>query len=402
MEVELSPEAGLPYHGIVDAANQGEGGRGTKVLYLITKATSGGAQQYVQDLALHARESGLCASLAYGVEGRLAHTLGAAGIQTHALPSLRRDLALISDIRSFFDILTILKSGRPDVLHLNSSKAAGLGALAAKLMGVPRVICTIHGWPFKEDRGSIARAGIRLASWLTAILCDRIIVVSRADLQLGRSMWGIARKVVYIPLGRQPVAPRPPHEAFVAMFGSLRAPALSPETRRLVSIAELTPNKGLRYAIEAIAHLTENGFDCVYVIAGEGEERAKLESLIRARGLRDRIFLPGFVDEAARNLSGFDVFILPSLKEGSPYALIEAAAAGLRIVTTTAVDEALVRDIRAKAVAPKNSLALADAIAELSTLPRSEGVVLDTLPDMLSRTYALYAPAARPDARNNR
>src|SRR5438132_73622 len=123
-----------------------------KVLFLITKATWGGAQRYVFDIATSLPEQfkaavafGLPAeaSAKEGVPGRLSALLEHHKVETHTLSALGRDVAIISDIKSFFQILALLRKLRPDVIHLNSSKAAGLGALAARIVGIPKIITTI-------------------------------------------------------------------------------------------------------------------------------------------------------------------------------------------------------------------------------------------------------------------
>jgi len=99
-------------------------------------------------------------------------------------------------------------------------------------------------------------------------------------------------------------------------------------------IAELHKNKGLGYAIEACAKLDRTNHSFFLVIIGEGEERERLESLIRNKGLGNRIILTGPVTNAARLLSAFDIFILPSIKEGLPYSILEAGLAKLSVVAS--------------------------------------------------------------------
>src|ERR1700722_1809647 len=101
----------------------------TKVLFLITKGFWGGAQQYVFDLATHLPAQSFDVAVAYGTPGKLSDDLTKAGVRTLQVPSLGRDVAFVSDIKSFFEIVRLLQAQRPDVLHLNSSKAAAFGAL---------------------------------------------------------------------------------------------------------------------------------------------------------------------------------------------------------------------------------------------------------------------------------
>src|SRR3989344_3468169 len=115
-----------------------------KVLYVITKATYGGSQKYVYDLATNIPKEGFEVIVAYGTHGKLAEDLSAAGTKVRQLPSLGRDIAIISDIKSFFEILKTVRELKPDVIHLNSSKAAAFRAFAARLPGVPQTLCTLH------------------------------------------------------------------------------------------------------------------------------------------------------------------------------------------------------------------------------------------------------------------
>ena len=361
----------------------------TRVLYLITKATSGGAQKYVFDLATNLPKNEFKPIVSYGTRGKLVEDLATAGIETRVLPSLARDVAVFSDIKSFFDIYRALKEIRPDVVHLNSSKAAALGALASCIAGVPKIIFTVHGWPFKEDRNMVSRTFIRLISWFTALLSHYVIVVSRTDEDMGKRMMGIKKKVCFVGLGLAPFQTLPPHDAFRVMFGSLKPADLRSSTLRLVTIAELTANKGLRHAIDAVAILSERNIDAIYVIAGNGEERGALQAYATKIGVGDRVFLPGFVANARENLSGFDVFVLPSIKEGTPYVLLEAVFAGLPIVATSAIDQDLVAQVsNVRLVPPKDALALADAITELSKLPRTTANRANafSLPEMVQDT----------------
>ncbi len=365
----------------------------TKVLYLITKATFGGAQRYVYDLASNLPHSEYEAGIAFGVRGRLVDMLETKGVPALEVPSLRRNISLVSDIRSYFEIRDAIRSAAPDILHLNSSKAAALGALAGRLNGVKKIIFTAHGWPFKESRDIFSQTLMFLVSWFTGLLSTHVIVVSRTDESIGNRMPWVRKKIIHIPLGRENLNLAAPQEGFREMFGQLPAPMITQKTVRIVSIAELTKNKGLRYGIEAVAELTRRGLDCIYVIASDGEDRDTLTTLAHEHGVADRVFFPGFIPDAARYLSGFDVYLLPSIKEGMPYVLIEASLAGLQIVATSVIDQEFADALgRTTLVPPHNSLALADAIEGIAELSRNSSAAENhfPLPEMVSKTLELY------------
>jgi glycosyltransferase involved in cell wall biosynthesis len=363
-----------------------------KVLFLITKATWGGAQKYVFDLATHLPPERFTITLAFGQPGRLSDTLSAQSVVTHRISALGRDVAVISDILSFFQILKYLKSERPDVLHLNSSKAAALGALAGRIAGIKNIVFTAHGWPFKEDRGFLATWLIYLLSWKTVLLAHQTIVVSKVDEQIGNRMWWCAGKIARVPLGREPVQFLQPEEAFRAMFGTVPPPLITGSTLRLASIAELTANKGISYAIDAVEHLTHRGTDVIYVVASDGEDKEYLQKYVREKGVSDRIFFPGFVTEAARNLRGFDAYLSPSIKEGLPYVLIEAAQAGIPVIATDIVREDFSSFPQFTFVPVRDGLALADAIEHVAKKSRGQ-TAIDPFPlsDMIDHTMALYS-----------
>ncbi len=369
------------------------------VLYLITKATSGGAQKYVYDLATNLPKDEFDVIVAYGEQGSLARDLASSRIKLRELPSLARDIAVFSDIKSFFEILKTFKELRPDVIHLNSSKAAALGALAARIAGsLPagkqaKIIFTVHGWPFKENRNPLFRSFIYLASWITVLLSHAVIVVSKTDEHIARRMWRIGRKVHFVELGFAEFQTAQPNEGYRAMFGSMPPAKIRGSTVRLVTVGELTKNKGQRYAIEAVAELREHGIDAIYVIVGEGEDSELLQSLSKKLGVEDRVFFAGSIPNAAQNLAGFDVFVLPSIKEGTPYVLLEAARVGIPIVATDVVDVELAERVQnMQLVPPKDASALTDAIIAASKTPRTTGGRRELFPlsEMVRRTADFY------------
>lgn len=290
-----------------------------KLLFVITKSNWGGAQRYVYDLATALPASEFAVQVAFGQEGLLAKKLRKTGVATFPIETLQRDVSISNDVRSLFELLRLFRTEKPDVVHLNSSKAAGVGALAARLAGIPRIIFTAHGWPFWEQRNPVSRALIYFFSWLTALLSHNIIVVSDYDLKVARKMPFVAHKTIHIYNGID----------LHMQFGSgdkIRT-AFPPNVRITGTIGELNKNKNQIVLIEQAKHDPS-----MYVaIVGDGENRPYLKEKIEEYELETRVKLFGFMP-ANEVLRGFDVFALPSIKEGLPYVLLEARAAGLPIV----------------------------------------------------------------------
>jgi len=105
-----------------------------------------------------------------------------------------------------------------------------------------------------------------------------------------------------------------------------------PERKRPESSSLAVPIEVVS-AMRAIQFGKEHPPFNVFII-GEGEDRIKLEKQIAMLDLTHRIFLTGFIPDAARILKAFDLFALPSVKEGLPYVLLQAMAAERAIVAT--------------------------------------------------------------------
>lgn len=290
-----------------------------KILYVITKSNWGGAQRYVYDLATSFSSKGVDVVVAFGGEGELKQRLQEHSIKTITLQSLTRDISITKELSVIKEIFLLIKNEQPDIVHLNSSKAAGIGALVCRILGVTSVV-TIHGAPFREDRRFFVKKLIYFFTWVTCLCAHKVITVSKQDEADIGAMFFIKKKVTTVYLG---VVYEP------------KQGRLTPKGReiKIVTVGELTRNKGQLYGIEAIDLLRRRGVLFTYTLIGEGEDRALIERHIALKQLEDVVFLAGYQD-ARSILQEYDVYLLPSIKEGLPYILLEAGKAGLPIVAT--------------------------------------------------------------------
>ncbi len=289
-----------------------------KILFIITKSNWGGAQRYVYDLATSLSKEKYEVAVALGGTGALQQKLREVGIPVIPLKSVQRDLSVSADMGGFFSLYRAMRVYKPDVVHLNSSKIGGLGALAARLLCVPRIVFTAHGWPFAEKRNIVWRLFALLGSWATALLSHVVIVVSKNDLRVGKHLPLCSAKMHLIYNGI---------DLHMQLGSGENIRNAFPSGVRIVgTIGELTHNKNQIALIEQ----AKNDPAMYVAIIGEGEERARLEEKITTYGLSERVKLFGFIP-GNEVLRGFDLFALPSLKEGLPYVLLEAKAAGLPI-----------------------------------------------------------------------
>lgn len=337
-----------------------------KILYLITKSNWGGAQRHVFDLAVAMKDKGHEVAVALGGDGTLRVKLEAAGIYTHSIATLGRDISTGKDLGSLKEVISIIRHRRPDILHMHSPKAAGLGSVAGRLLGVKSIIQTVHGWSFNEDRPIHERALIVFFSWLTMLFCHTTILLSEREHKQGLNFPWVKDKLRLISPGiKTPI--------FISIDGAKQAIAKTigmnnvDFNKKIIigTIAELHPNKGLPYLIQAFGTVAAQYPQSILVIIGDGQELTSLHMLIKENKLEQNVFLAGYMDNAAEYLKAFSLFVLPSLKEGLPYAILEAGSASLPVIATTVggVPE-IIEDMKSGVlVQPKNIKELAHAIS---------------------------------------
>jgi glycosyltransferase involved in cell wall biosynthesis len=134
----------------------------------------------------------------------------------------------------------------------------------------------------------------------------------------------------------------------------------------LGSVGRLDGQKAHWVLVEAMARL-KNRVPARCVIIGDGPRRAALEALIRRHHLEGKVMLLGERDDVTAWLSSLDAFVLPSLWEGLPNALLEAMALGLPVVASAVdgVPEVVADGATGLLVPPRDPLALAKKLAEL-------------------------------------
>jgi glycosyltransferase involved in cell wall biosynthesis len=317
-----------------------------KVLILITKSNWGGAQRYVFDIATGLSKEEYDVSVMAGGNGELITRLNDRGIDANGSLPIGRDISLIGDIKAFFKLVGILRKDRPDILHINSSKIGGLGALAGRLARVPRIIFTSHGWAFNEDRSLVSKLVIKLIHIVTILLTHRTIVVSKS-LKDQIDIWptiGNKITVVHNAVKIEPIFSKVNAEQELKKVSPLlkeRLETLDPKKTIVIgSVGELHHVKGHEYAIRGIAELIkspkviESKMNILYLIIGGGEEKDSLEKLIKELGVGNSVIMLGNIKDVYLYLKSIDIFLLPSISESFGYVLLEAGVASLPVIAT--------------------------------------------------------------------
>ena len=287
-----APLGGLFRH-VVDLV-RGQAARGHRVGLIVDSITGGArAEAALAELAPH---------LALGVQ-RVA-------ISRQISPS---------DLQALRFVSRSIQGAAPDVLHGHGAKGAALARLAPSAPNAIRVY-TPHGGSFVYGPGTVGGRFYRTLEWL---------LKWRTDLFLFESSYiaGLFRTDV----GRPPGMVRVVHNG--VGDGEFAPIVPRADATDIVCLGELRPVKGFDVLIEALSILKARGRSVSATIAGEGPEDAELKALAAASGLGDLVRFVGY--RPAREAFAMGrMMLIPSRAESLPYVILEAAAAGVPIVST--------------------------------------------------------------------
>ncbi len=352
-----------------------------KLFLIITKSNWGGAQRYVYDLACNLQHE-FDVIVLLGGNGELVDKLTEASIRIIQVPGLGRDIHLKDDFTAFNFLLHIFKKEKPDIVHLNSSKIAVIGTLAARLARIPHIIFTAHGWAFNEDRQTLVKLVFKITYWFTMLLAHRTIMVSNAMKSQVKNFPFVQRKCVIIKNGVPVIGyierEKARSELLVNHPHIQEIIAKEPTRVWLGSIAELHPIKGQIYILEALVLMKKNGRNIpLFVLISDGEYRQTLENYIHENNLKNDVVLVGHRHEAAKYMKAFDIFILTSVSEALGYVLLEAGRAELPVIATRVggIPEVIENNVTGLLVHSRDTIAIKQSITKIE----SDTVLAETL-----------------------
>jgi glycosyltransferase involved in cell wall biosynthesis len=258
----------------------------------------------------------------------------------------------------------LLGGRRFDIVHSLLFRAHLFGRLAARRVGARAVVNSYRssteagsGWLLRADRwtrGRVTRFHLQSAG-LAAALQQRLGVAPGRCVVIPNGI-DLAQADAALAIGRSEARRR------LGLFTTDLAVAC---------VGRLHPEKGVVHLVGAFHALLQVHPTARLLLAGDGPARSSLETLVEALRLGPFVRFLGTVAEPWPLLAAADLFVLPSLWEGMPNALLEAMAAGLPSVATAvgAVPEMVADGREALTVPPADPGALARALAELATWP---------------------------------
>lgn len=345
--------------------------RKIRIAHIITRMDRGGAPDIVRLLFEKLSSDTFDLTLIYG------HTLQPSrktlefiqrlGARAICVPALRRNINPFYDFFAWFDLFSILRKGRFDIVHTHTAKAGVLGRIAAKAAGVRWVIYSAHGHDFYGYFGSLGSRMVVCAEKIAAFFCDKIHALTeleKADLLSFKIC--PASKIEVIASGVGLDALRPTQHLIEGMKNEF----LKGEKTYLVGmVGRLEPVKGPRYFIEAAKLVLKEMKNVKFCVVGEGSLRGVLEKEVFDAGISERFIFTGWQEDVCLVLFTLDLLVLPSLNEAVGRSALEAQAAGVPVVATRVggVPEVIKDGITGVLVEPGNAPQLASAILGLLT-----------------------------------
>lgn len=271
-------------------------------------------------------------SLAAGEES-LAGESVREGARTVVLPTMAPAIDPLADSRALLALARIIRRFRPHIVHTHTAKAGFLGRTAALITPGPRplIVHTFHGHVLEGYFGAAKADLYRRLERTLGKRSDVLIGVSQATVDdLVRLGVAPASRFRVVPLGLdlERIAGSG-YDAGSRMRAELRIPA---SATLCTFVGRLVPIKRVDQLLEAIAICRRANPDVELLVVGDGELRADLERQAREFGIGAVVHFAGYRRDLDRVWAASDIAVLSSANEGTPVALIEAAACGVPAV----------------------------------------------------------------------
>jgi len=292
------------------------------------------------------------------------------GARHEPLHHATRSADPMEDALALAELTRLLRKIRPDVVHTHNPKPGLYGRLAARLARVPVVVNTVHGLYATADDPLAKRLAVYSAERAASLCSHAELVQNPEDLEVLRRLGVPERKLVLLGNGVDLERFRPRHAP--AEVAEARR-SLGLETDKVVvgTVARLVWQKGLRELFAAAAALRERCPDLVFCVVGPGDpEKADAlgtEDIEQAKSLGNVTFA-GLRHDVEKVYPAFDLFALPSYREGFSRTAMEAAACGVPVVASDIRGCRQVVDdgVTGLLVPARDSQALAAAVEELA------------------------------------
>jgi len=340
----------------------------TPILLLATKIAIGGAEKLLLTQAswLHEHGYDVKAVFFYDQQGLLESWTKEYGFPIQSLGAWRADGFLLQDmillVRGLTRLLRLFREHKFGAIETFTQHSNLLGLPIAWLMGVPVRVATHHGRIENFSAGLNFLHRLLINSRITSCM----VAVSEYVRSYAMKVDGIRPDKIRVILNGITFAESRIDRAAARAYVTEKL-GMDPKALLIFSAGRLRLQKGYGHLINAAPAVLRKFPQAVFMIAGEGIMRSHLENMISRLNLERSVRLLGNRADVPVLLAATDLFVLPSLWEGLPLALLEALSAGCAVVASDVegVREILVDYHAASFAGSEDSDALANAILSL-------------------------------------
>jgi len=336
--------------------------RQLRVCHIMSADLWAGAEVQLATTAAHlVKESAVSVSAVLLNEGQLAANLRRLGVPVAILDETR-----INSLGILIGLVRILREQRIDLVHTHRYKDTVLGLMAARIAGVPHAVRTMHGLPEPMKRWAHLKFGLYEALEKVALRfwADQVIAVSKDMAGILRRSGYPADRITHIHNGIDVGAVRPLRSRQEVR----RELGVEPETYLIGAVGRLSPVKGHANFLRAARLVLHKQPRAKILIIGDGPLNAELRAMATELRIDGACIFAGHRTDVHDLLPAMDVFVLPSLSEGIPMALLEAMALGTPVVATAVggIPEVVSHRVNGLLVHSGDERALSDACVALT------------------------------------
>ena len=301
------------------------------VVYIITQLELGGAQKVCLSLFQELKKNQYTSHLIAGPTGPLSYSI-AKNKQVYFIDSMKRDVGIKSlwrEIHNFLTIVRLLKNlkkkNRTIIVHTHSTKAGIVGRWAAFFARIPLRIHTIHGFAFHNHQSIFIWSLIYAIELITSLITTHFVCVSQKDAKTGSRLFPKFNKKHSII--RAAVETKQFYRA------AKKYTHFSSNHFIFGTISCFKPQKNIIDLLQAFYRVYLQNPQVRLEIIGDGIMRSEIEQWIFNHNLTHAIMLHGWQQNVAIHMLRWNCFVLSSLWEGLPCAVIEARLLKLPVVS---------------------------------------------------------------------
>lgn len=314
--------------------------------------------------------------LTVSADGKEVAELKSEGIAHQVVP-MTRQITPIQDLKCIWQLIKIIKSFKPDIIHTHTPKAGLLGMLAAWLCGVKVRMHTVAGLPVMESKGT-KRIILKLTERLTYWCATRVYPNSTGLLQFMKDELGATNTNKFTIIGKgssngidTTVFQRTPELEEIAI-GIRTKYQIHADEIVFSFVGRIVRDKGIGELVNAFQHLqaAQPSTRMRLLLVGPFEQELDPVDASTYQYLQtsEQVILAGFQADVRPWLMASDVFVFPSYREGFPNVVMQACCLEVPCIVSNinGCNEIIQDQITGLIVPPKTVKQLQDAMQELS------------------------------------